>query len=54
MSSLLEPTARLYCFTVDGINIADPNNPMLRLRVRTSRTSSRKRRRSFALHMEPS
>jgi enterochelin esterase-like enzyme len=32
----LEPTVHLYFFTVDGMNIADPINPKLKLRVRTS------------------
>jgi enterochelin esterase family protein len=32
----LEPTVHLYFFTVDGMNIADPVNPKLKLRVRTS------------------
>jgi enterochelin esterase family protein len=32
----LEPTVHLYSFTVDGMNIADPVNPKIKLRVRTS------------------
>ena len=32
----LEPTVHLYSFTVDGMNIADPINPKIKLRVRTS------------------
>jgi len=32
----LEPTVHLYFFTVDGVNIADPVNPDVKLRVRTS------------------
>jgi enterochelin esterase family protein len=32
----LEPTVHLYYFTVDGMNIADPVNPKIKLRVRTS------------------
>jgi len=35
-SDPLEPTVHLYFFTVDGQNIADPINPRLKLRVRTS------------------
>jgi len=32
----LEPTIHLYFFTPDGLNIADPVNPLLKLRNRTS------------------
>jgi enterochelin esterase family protein len=32
----LEPTVHLYFFTVDGMTIADPVNPDVKLRVRTS------------------
>ena len=32
----LEPTVHLYFFTVDGLAIADPINPRIKLRVRTS------------------
>lgn len=32
----LEPTVHLYSYTVDGMNIADPINPKIKLRVRTS------------------
>ncbi len=32
----LEPTIHLYYFTVDGMNIADPVNPDVKLRTRTS------------------
>ncbi len=32
----LEPTVHLYFFTVDGMNIADPVNPDVKPRVRTS------------------
>ena len=32
----LEPTVHLYFFTVDGLAIADPINPRMKLRVRTS------------------
>src|SRR5512139_3787926 len=32
----LEPTIHLYFFTLDGLNIADPVNPVLKLRNRTS------------------
>jgi enterochelin esterase-like enzyme len=32
----LEPTIHLYFFTLDGINIADPVNPDMKLRNRTS------------------
>ncbi|MEO7190749.1 MAG: alpha/beta hydrolase-fold protein [Vicinamibacterales bacterium] len=35
-SAPLEPTVHLYFFTVDGMTIADPINPRLKLRVRTS------------------
>jgi len=35
-TSPLEPTVHLYYFTVDGMNIADPINPKIKLRVRTS------------------
>lgn len=35
-SEPLEPTVHLYFFTVDGQNIADPINPRMKLRVRTS------------------
>jgi enterochelin esterase-like enzyme len=35
-SDPLEPTVHLYFFTVDGQNIADPINPRMKLRVRTS------------------
>ncbi len=32
----LEPTIHLYFFTLDGLSIADPINPVLKLRTRTS------------------
>jgi len=32
----LEATIHLYFFTLDGLNIADPVNPVLKLRTRTS------------------
>ena len=32
----LEPTVHLYFFTLDGLNIADPVNPVVKLRNRTS------------------
>jgi len=32
----LEPTIHLYFFTLDGLNIADPVNPVVKLRTRTS------------------
>ncbi|MCC7175939.1 MAG: hypothetical protein IT159_12150 [Bryobacterales bacterium] len=32
----LEPTVHLYFFTLDGLNIADPVNPFIKLRNRTS------------------
>ncbi len=32
----LEPTIHLYFFTLDGLNIADPVNPVIKLRNRTS------------------
>jgi enterochelin esterase family protein len=32
----LEPTVHLYFFTLDGLNIADPVNPVVKLRTRTS------------------
>ena len=32
----LEPTIHLYFFTLDGLPIADPVNPLLKLRTRTS------------------
>jgi enterochelin esterase family protein len=32
----LEPTIHLYYFTLDGLNIADPVNPVVKLRNRTS------------------
>jgi enterochelin esterase family protein len=32
----LEPTIHLYFFTIDGLNIADPVNPLIKLRNRTS------------------
>jgi enterochelin esterase-like enzyme len=32
----LEPTVHLYYFTIDGLNIADPVNPVVKLRNRTS------------------
>lgn len=32
----LEATIHLYSFTIDGLNIADPVNPKMKLRVRTS------------------
>jgi enterochelin esterase family protein len=35
-SAPLEPTVHLYFFTVDGQAIADPINPRMKLRVRTS------------------
>jgi enterochelin esterase family protein len=35
-SAPLEPTVHLYFFTVDGMTIADPVNPRIKLRVRTS------------------
>ena len=35
-SEPLEPTVHLYFFTVDGQAIADPINPRMKLRVRTS------------------
>ncbi len=35
-SAPLEPTGHLYFFTVDGQAIADPINPRMKLRVRTS------------------
>jgi enterochelin esterase family protein len=35
-SEPLEPTVHLYFFTVDGLAIADPINPKIKLRVRTS------------------
>jgi enterochelin esterase-like enzyme len=35
-SSPLEATLHLYFFTVDGMNIADPVNPRIKLRTRTS------------------
>ncbi len=35
-SEPLEPTVHLYFFTVDGLAIADPINPRIKLRVRTS------------------
>jgi enterochelin esterase family protein len=35
-SAPLEATVHLYSFTVDGLNIADPVNPKLKLRTRTS------------------
>jgi enterochelin esterase-like enzyme len=35
-SEPLEPTIHLYSFTVDGMTIADPINPKIKLRVRTS------------------
>jgi enterochelin esterase family protein len=35
-SPLLEPTIHLYFFTVDGLDIADPINPVMKLRARTS------------------
>ena len=35
-SDPLEPTVHLYFFTVDGQAIADPINPRMKLRVRTS------------------
>jgi len=35
-SEALEPTVHLYFFTVDGITMADPVNPKIKLRVRTS------------------
>jgi enterochelin esterase family protein len=35
-SAPLEATVHLYSFTIDGLNIADPINPRMKLRVRTS------------------
>jgi enterochelin esterase family protein len=35
-SEPLEPTVHLYFFNVDGMTIADPINPRIKLRVRTS------------------
>jgi len=35
-SAPLEATVHLYSFTLDGLNIADPINPRLKLRTRTS------------------
>lgn len=35
-SAPLEPTVHLYFFTLDGLAIADPINPKLKLRTRTS------------------
>ena len=35
-SSPLEPSVHLYFFTVDGMTIADPVNPRIKLRTRTS------------------
>jgi enterochelin esterase-like enzyme len=35
-SEPLEPSIHLYSFTVNGMNIADPINPKIKLRVRTS------------------
>jgi enterochelin esterase-like enzyme len=35
-SPQLEPTIHLYFFTLDGLNIADPVNPVVKLRTRTS------------------
>ena len=35
-SQPLEPTIHLYFFTLDGVNIADPVNPVVKLRNRTS------------------
>src|SRR3569833_1171540 len=32
----LEATVHLYSFTMDGVNMADPVNPRMKLRVRTS------------------
>jgi enterochelin esterase-like enzyme len=32
----LEPTIHLYSFTLDGLSIADPVNPLMKLRTRTS------------------
>src|SRR5580700_8279814 len=32
----LEPNTYIYSFNVDGINIADPVNPIIKLRARTS------------------
>lgn len=36
MSAPLEPTVHLYFFTIDGLAIADPINPKIKLRARTS------------------
>jgi enterochelin esterase-like enzyme len=35
-SAPLEATIHLYSFTIDGLNIADPVNPKIKLRTRTS------------------
>jgi len=35
-SAALEPTVHLYFFTVDGMTMADPVNPKIKLRTRTS------------------
>jgi hypothetical protein len=35
----LEATVHLYSFTVEGLTIADPINPKIKLRTRTSASS---------------